>query len=245
MQHSFDIAIAEKFGVNVAIFLNNIAFWVKKNEANKKHFYDGRYWTYNSSEALSALFPYWSSDQMDRLIKKCTSLNLILVDNFNETTYDRTRWYGLTDKSLKLFNMTIPRNRGMDPAESRNGSREIAEPIPDNKPDNKPNKRERAVAHTTLSTDFKPDKETKALFKETVNRCHIDPEELQDKFIDLCKTTNKVSADWNAELRNFLRREKPSSKKQFNQSQDEVRCTVPDWGPGNPGWDSYHGSSSH
>lgn len=153
MHHSFDIFIAEKYGVNVAIFLNNVAFWVKKNQANNKHFYDGRYWTYNSSDALSSLFPYWSSDQIDRLIKKCTSLGLLVIDNFNETTYDRTRWYGLTDKSLELFNMTIPQKRGMDTAKTNIPFREIAEPIPYIKPDIKPDNKSSCVSRNSKSKD--------------------------------------------------------------------------------------------
>lgn len=130
MHHTFDIEIAKEYGVNPAIFLNNIAHWIKKNQANEKHFYEGRYWTYNSSEAFSELFPYWSTDQIDRLIKKCVSIGLLLISNFNETTYDRTRWYGLTDFALSLFNIPIPRNRGMDSAKSNLPFREIAEPIP-------------------------------------------------------------------------------------------------------------------
>lgn len=131
MQHSFDINIAAQYGVNVAIFLNNVAFWIKHNQANKKHLNDGRYWTYNSSEAWAELFPYWSTDQLDRLIKKCKELGLLLTSNYNPVPYDRTRWYALTDLGLELFGLTVPRNRGESPAESREVSRGIAEPIPD------------------------------------------------------------------------------------------------------------------
>lgn len=131
MQHSFDINIATQYGVNVAIFLNNIVFWIKKNEANKKHFHEGRYWTYNSSEALNILLPYWSTDQLDRLVKKCKELGLLLTNNFNHSSYDRTRWYGLTDKALKLFGFSIPQNSGIEENKPRFRSRETAEPIPD------------------------------------------------------------------------------------------------------------------
>lgn len=242
MNHSFDISVAQKYGVNVAIFLNNIAFWIKKNEANKKHFYDGRYWTYNSSEALSELFPYWSVDQMDRLIKKCKSFDLILVDNYNEKAYDRTRWYGLTDKCMNLLNIAIPLNHGSLPAKSRDSSREIAEPIPDIKPDIKPDKRESAEKRAPLSLDFVPDDETRAFLIETAERCEIDRFELWNKFVDLCKTTKKKSADWNAEIRLFLRREKPSSKNR-ETSNVAPRSTVQEWGPGHPSWDRMYGNA--
>lgn len=161
MHHSFDVEIATRFGVNVAIFLNNVAFWIKKNQANNEHFYDGRYWTYNSSDALSEIFPYWSPDQMDRLIKKCTSLGLLVIDNFNKKTYDRTRWYGLTDKSLELFNLTLPRNRGMDPAKPPNPSREIAGPIPDINTDINTDNKSFSASRFSESEEPKPEHEQK------------------------------------------------------------------------------------
>ena len=48
MQHTFDIDIAAKYGVEEAILLNYFDFWIQKNEANDRHFHDGLYWTYNS-----------------------------------------------------------------------------------------------------------------------------------------------------------------------------------------------------
>ena len=45
MNHSFNIELAEKYGVECAIVIENLAFWIKKNEANNKNLYDNRYWT--------------------------------------------------------------------------------------------------------------------------------------------------------------------------------------------------------
>ena len=36
----FDSNVASKVGVDGAIMLNNLQFWIVKNKANKKHFYD-------------------------------------------------------------------------------------------------------------------------------------------------------------------------------------------------------------
>lgn len=49
MIHNFDINIAEKYGINAAIILQNMYYWIEKNRANEKHFHDGYYWTYNLS----------------------------------------------------------------------------------------------------------------------------------------------------------------------------------------------------
>ncbi len=236
MQHSFDISIATKFGVNEAIFLNNIAFWIAKNKANNKHFHEGRYWTYNSSKALAELFPYWSDDQIDRLIKKCCKLDLLLINNFNDTSYDRTRWFGLTDFALELFNLAIPRNHGMDTTKSRTPFREIAEPIPDINTDNKPNKRERKK-RAPLSP-FMPDKENTMLC-QTFN---LDLHEETLSFRERHKGV-KTQYEFSRWLKNA--KEYQDRKKNVrNTDRNEVKSSIPDYGPGHPRWEALHGTNA-
>ena len=61
MQHYFDINIAMKYGIQPAIILNNLYFWIEKNRANEKHFYDGYYWTWSNNyivpPVLDDLYP--------------------------------------------------------------------------------------------------------------------------------------------------------------------------------------------
>src|SRR5690606_9437487 len=140
--------------VNVAIFLNNLAFWIHKNQANKKHFHDGRYWTYNTQEAFTELFPYWTRQNLRTVIKYCIDNNLIIKGNYNETTYDRTQWYSLTDLGLSLFdcfnntqktpnNEPIPIgwNQPMERLEPTNELVRTNQPIPDSKPADNPDKK--------------------------------------------------------------------------------------------------------
>lgn len=98
MNHSFDTDIAIAHGVNEAIFIENVRFWIAKNKANGKHFHDGRYWTYNSIKAYAQLFPYWSVSQVRRIIESLQSKGILLVGNYNENTYDRTQWYALNEQ---------------------------------------------------------------------------------------------------------------------------------------------------
>lgn len=107
MNHQFEVSDAEKYGVECAIILSNLRFWIQKNKANNKHFYKGRYWTYNSAKAFSEIFPYWSPSQVSRYIKKLEDAGAILTDNFNQSAYDRTKWFALNDE-LDLTNKTIP-----------------------------------------------------------------------------------------------------------------------------------------
>jgi hypothetical protein len=103
VEHHFNTDIAKEYGVNEAIFVHNILFWVKHNKANKTNFHKGYYWTYNTMEAYVELFPYWTKRQIDHLIKKCRDKGLILTDNFNQSSYDRTLWYTVTEKVFRVY----------------------------------------------------------------------------------------------------------------------------------------------
>lgn len=100
MHFQFDSELAKKYGVNEAIFIYNIFFWLTHNEANRKHFYEGRYWTYNSKTAFSELFPFWTYAQVKTIIKKLHDNSVLLTGNYNGNTWDRTTWYSLSDELL-------------------------------------------------------------------------------------------------------------------------------------------------
>jgi len=97
MNHSFDIDIACLYGINEAVLLNNIAFWVDKNKANKYNCFEGRYWTFNSAKAYSELFPYMSDRTIQRVLKHLVDEGLIMTGNFSDDPRNRTNYYTLTD----------------------------------------------------------------------------------------------------------------------------------------------------
>ncbi|MCL2409934.1 MAG: DUF6017 domain-containing protein [Oscillospiraceae bacterium] len=103
MHHIFNTEVAALYGIEEAILLENLHFWIRKNEANEKHFYDGDYWTYSSAKAYAELFPYMSKDKIKRHLKKLKDADLIKTGNYNKSPYDRTNWYALTEKSRKFF----------------------------------------------------------------------------------------------------------------------------------------------
>lgn len=105
MNHAFDVAVASKYGVPIAIFLNNIAHWTSVNMANRRNYHDGRYWIYNTRKSFAELFPYWSEDQIRTISKKAKNFDLLLESNYNKHGYDKTIWYSLTDKSLSIYKL--------------------------------------------------------------------------------------------------------------------------------------------
>lgn len=104
MQHIFDVEIATEYGILEAILLNNIHHWVVKNMSNNHNFYDGRYWTYNSTYAFGKLFPYSSQRTILRALKNLEDKGIILTANYNKENFDRTKWYTLSDFGFELVN---------------------------------------------------------------------------------------------------------------------------------------------
>lgn len=96
MNHSFDVNIAKKYGIEEAILLQHIYFWIEKNKANEKHFYNGTYWTYSTKKALAVLFPYLTPRKIDYALNNLIENGLIITGYFNEKPTDRTLWYALT-----------------------------------------------------------------------------------------------------------------------------------------------------
>lgn len=125
MEYSFDIEMAEKYGVNEAIVIKNLSFWIAKNKANNKHQYDGRTWTYNSIKAFGALFPFWKDDKIRKIMESLKEQGVIITGNYNKVAYDRTLWYAFVKEAE-----FIPSFSGMD-------LDTVAEPIPDINTDSK------------------------------------------------------------------------------------------------------------
>lgn len=93
MTYQFNSEHAVLYGVEEAVMLQNIIFWVEKNRANERHFYKGHYWTYNSVKAFARQFPFWTEKQVRRIIDNLVEKKAIRVGNFNDDMYLHTRWF--------------------------------------------------------------------------------------------------------------------------------------------------------
>ena len=229
--HSFDIDIAIEYGVNCAIIIQNLYYWIKKNEANEKHFHDGKYWTYSSVKAFEKLFPYWSSKQITSILHKLEESELIVSGNFNKSPYDRTKWYALTEKGNALFqkeNSIFPKGE-MKNTKRENENDQKGEPIPNIKTD----------INTNIKTDSEcsapdapaPTPEDAESKKKTASR-FVPPtvEEIEaycaekgynidaEKFFDHYSATNWIRngnvkiKDWKAAVRLWAKNDKEWSR---------------------------------
>lgn len=126
--------VAIKYGMEEAVFLDAIMFWWRTNRRNGRNNYEGRWWTYNSVETYSDIFPWWSAAQIRRIIARCKDKGALLVANFNEDKRDRTLWYSPSDDLLTLYGENFVTcncsNGQMQDGEGANTSDGISEPLP-------------------------------------------------------------------------------------------------------------------
>lgn len=93
--HSFSPRIAEQVGVEKAILLKDIYYWCAHNKENDANFHEGKYWTFNSAEALAEHYPYMSRRSISRWLSELQRDGWIWIGNFNKKGFDRTKWYAI------------------------------------------------------------------------------------------------------------------------------------------------------
>ena len=151
-EHSFNIDLAKEIGIEASIIYKHIRFWVEKNKANEKHFYNGRYWTYNSVKAFLELFPYMTRHKINKCLDDLESKGLLVSGNFNPVAYDRTKWYSIDfGKAFPENKKSISDNQTNHLLKNGNGFTENMQPIP--------------YINTDSNTDINTDKET-SLFSD-------------------------------------------------------------------------------
>ena len=96
-----DKNMATIIGVNEAIILQQVHYWLEINKKVGKNFHEGRYWTYNTYDEWHEQFPFWSKETIKRAFKRLRSMKIIIVDRFNIHHMDRTLWYTIDYDRLK------------------------------------------------------------------------------------------------------------------------------------------------
>ncbi len=104
--HSFDTGYAIAYGVNEAIMIHNLQFFITANANRGVNFCDERFWTYDKLPDFPKHFPYWSVDQVRTIIKSLVKQGVIMVGNFNKEWSNRTCWYAFVDQDKFIFTDT-------------------------------------------------------------------------------------------------------------------------------------------
>lgn len=122
MTHQFDLKVAEQYGLEAAILINNFQFWLSKNKAAKRNLHDGNVWTYMTISGFSELFPYLKEKTIRRVLGELIEANIIVTGNYNANSYDRTLWYAFHPDSVFYKEIAIFPKQQMEVTETENGS---------------------------------------------------------------------------------------------------------------------------
>lgn len=203
-EYHFSGEMARKYGLDEAIILHNLAYWVKKNTIDGRNIHDGRAWTYNSQHAFSEWFPWWSRRQVQRILNSLEEKGAIQKGIYNAKPMDRTMWYTVGDDVLEHYGIQRP-PEGLDTMEQEpeadaqtvlctepfgamegtepcHGKHETVPPIPKYKTKEKTKEtltdgvRSNQVEQFRAFWDAYPRKEGKKRTKVKWNRLNPDPE---------------------------------------------------------------------
>ena len=146
--------LANEIGLNEAIVLQQINYWIEINKRAGKNYYDGKYWTYNSIKSWHENnFKFLSVETVRRVFTKLEKSGFIITGNYNKDPRDKTKWYTINDKKLeelyfevedrkkKLENEKLKENgfEAIPNAFSQNDQMQLCEmnkPLPENTTEN-------------------------------------------------------------------------------------------------------------
>ena len=85
-------ALARALGLNEALVLQQINYWIEINKKSDKNYHDGKYWTYNSIMVWQENdFDYVSVDIVKRASAKLEKAGYLLIGNYSKDPGDKTK----------------------------------------------------------------------------------------------------------------------------------------------------------
>lgn len=185
-----DKTMATIIGLNEAIILQQVHYWLELNKKKGRNFHKGRYWTYNTYEEWQEQFPFWSKETIKRTFKKLRDMGLIIVDRFNVYQMDRTLWYTIDYHKLNsiMKGSKSPDNKAqkdqMDDTQSDPMDKVSLTPaIPYNNPDiSKENIKPFISQERQTDGQTIPSTREKLDYKKIISQCHL--EDIDESYRD-------------------------------------------------------------
>lgn len=96
--------LAAKIGLNEAIMLQQIHFWIIHPKSVKKN---GRSWHYETYDKWLLQFPFWSLSTVKRISKSLCDKKLVIAEALSSNKSDRTLWYTVNYEQLNKIELTV------------------------------------------------------------------------------------------------------------------------------------------
>lgn len=153
-------SLAVAVGLNEAIVLQQVHYWLKNAEANRRldNYQDSRWWVYNSyPEWKRDAFPWWSEDTIQRTFKSLEKKGMLITGKLSNNPYDQRKWYSIDYDALDQLNLrssitatcvdALPQNAPMDDSKMRSSHhRKMRSSITENKTPTETTSREAEAA---------------------------------------------------------------------------------------------------
>ena len=98
------MSVAMEVGVEAAILLEDIYYWVNHNREREHNFNEGYYWTVNSYQDFVNRFPCFSVGKIKRLLAQLKTAGFIEARHYrNYDPRNRSLWYRTTQKTAEHY----------------------------------------------------------------------------------------------------------------------------------------------
>lgn len=94
-------SLAKAIGVNEAIVVQQVHYWLQENEKNKRNYINGRYWTYNNVSEWQRQFSFWSYDGVKKILARLKAMRVLDAERLSSDKRDRTLYYTINYQRLE------------------------------------------------------------------------------------------------------------------------------------------------
>jgi len=103
-------ALAVAVGLEESIILQQLHYWLTDEQSGRE--YEGDKWIYNTYKMWHSNFPFLSTKTIGKIFRKLEAQGLIVSGNFNNSSYDRTKWYRLDYQAIEGLSIVPKRDNG-------------------------------------------------------------------------------------------------------------------------------------
>jgi len=223
--------LAKLIGLNEAIILQQVHYWVVQNVKAGRNLHDGFHWTFNSYPQWQKQFPFWSLATIRRTMASLERSGYLITGAFNKMTGDRSKWYrvdysrvGVSTPSAHIehpsAHIDTP-SAHIDPTITR----DYLQRLP-----TETSTTEDLMIHALMALPYwKPDSEVDKLW---LNEFSIEWPDLSLQHIKECRDFNdgrraRHKGDWKNRLRNWMRINRLKEERQGDESRTRTHKRQP------------------